>query len=587
LLVKTIRNSINWSPNITFSEQYHLASQIAELSDLTKSLGFSHTHSDEQLEAQNENICMSKIDVVLEEKIKEVGLLTRYSLKSSIPRSDNKNFPKNIFFEEWIPLWKHLTTLLWDKRIITLEDQKYWALHLLKNDEDTQQWLKQQKITHVMVDEFQDINYLDLYLICQIVHVSKSHLYIVGDDDQCIYEWRGCSPDFIRDPDRHLSSICNSSGFETILLERNYRCPCNVIEHSLKLISNNQSRLPKRIIAVQSQEANIRILSFPTAYFSMQTVVKLVASFTKKHPQHSIAILGRKKCQLVPIQVLLNKQGVRFHIDEDLNIFLAPAFSSFKEVLSLIPTANQSFDVSTVIKNFMAMLDRAYRYPVSKRERPQIMEYLQNLKPKTLNEAVNHFARYRGNFKGDVSPKKVADKLERLLHTHTVKNALMEINESMKGFEKDFRKSREDIFHSDPPFSFLIDLANDYESDFSAFIKDIEKTINSTDRSSDKSSMVELMTAFRAKGREFDTVIILDANETIWPTKMAVERGYLEEERRLFYMAVTRARNNLLLVVSDRIQGEVLPRSRFIDELELPESAWVRKHTVEMLSLRV
>lgn len=579
MVIGAIRGVLTESPILKPEDQNFYLNQIAELSDFTKSLGFSHDESEKQVESRYAALRALKISAILEEKMQDAGLLER----SESLFAEEK--PEHVFTKKWFPFWVKLTTKLWQSSVITLEDQKYWALQLLATEPRSQAWLQRQKVTHVMVDEFQDINYLDLNLIGQIVHSSNASLFIVGDDDQCIYEWRGCTSHFIREPDRHLAFLEKGLSFETVLLERNYRCPRNIVAHASQLISHNRNRIEKRIQAVQTQDANIRVVPLPAAYVTMHVVDELVASLAAKHPEHSVAILGRKKCQLLPLQILLTKRGTRFYLDGDLNVFLGAAFTAFKEVLRLPPTRAADVGMARALINFMMLLDRVGRAPVSKAEREQITKFLQEHNTTTLERAVAVFGGYSGPFKrGKVEPSAVALKLNRFLESKTVADALLAASETMKGFEKDFRKAKDDIFFSDPPFSHLVDLAVDYDQDFGGFILDIEKTIQDAENHSRRGPKIELMTALRAKGREFDTVIILDANDTIWPSKPAVERGYLEEERRLFYVAVSRTKNNLLLFESGRVQGKLLNASPFISELGLPATAWIRNPQLDVVS---
>ena len=92
------------------------------------------------------------------------------------------------------------------------------------------------------------------------------------------------------------------------------------------------------------------------------------------------------------------------------------------------------------------------------------------------------------------------------------------------------------------------------------------------------------MTALCTKGREFDTVIVLDVNDGIFPNKMAKDAGRIEEERRLFYVTVTLSKNNLLLFDSGRIQGQRLNISPFIDEMDLPNSSRLSHPQVDRIS---
>lgn len=119
----------------------------------------------------------------------------------------------------------------------------------------------------------------------------------------------------------------------------------------------------------------------------------------------------------------------------------------------------------------------------------------------------------------------------------------------------------------DPPFLYLSDYACRYGSDFGRFYEDIEKAIATLARippaeeesdgaTEDRKRPLHLMTALRAKGKEFDAVVVLDCNQGIWPSKLAQTEEEIEAEQRLFYVAFTQVRKHLVLVVNDKILGE-------------------------------
>ena len=194
---------------------------------------------------------------------------------------------------------------------------------------------------------------------------------------------------------------------------------------------------------------------------------------------------------------------------------------------------------------------------------------------------------WQGNF------DRISAAIESYVAARSCAGALSELFKRFKGFHKEFGRNREDLFRSDPPFSLLIDLAANYD-DEEAFVRDLKATrVTAASKSSKTlrdSASVSLLTAFRAKGREFDTVIILDANESYWPFSLALQEGRLEAERRLFYVAVTRAQANLLFFSSSLIHGGGLDVSRFLRELKLDPSAMIEvrlpdRVLVELISL--
>ncbi|HLM59225.1 MAG TPA: ATP-dependent helicase [Pyrinomonadaceae bacterium] len=548
-----------------------LYSCIYELSDLTKSLGFNHESDEDKASDHFDFIESIGMDRLLKAGMKEVEIC------GDELRED--------FLEKWFPFWQQLTASLWDAGVISLDDQKYWALDQISEDTDAFDWLRDKKLTHIFVDEFQDINVLDLYLIQQILIVTGASLIIVGDDDQCLYEWRACTSAFIRYSDHFFEPVMDGEKFEEVILERNYRCPRNIVNHTKKLIARNEQRIAKKTIPMREDDANIRVIPLPAAYMTMNVVHELINHLAEKYPKHSVAIVGRKKCQLVPIQILLTKSKIRFKVDADLNVFTGNAFKDFRKILEFPKIYTERRPASQNIADFILLLNKTVKSSLSENDKNGVQQYLAQKEPKTLREALKHFGNYDEEFRrGYVNPWKIVPELQQLLESETIVKFLFTAGEVLKGFKKDFVKSKEDIFYSEPPFSHLADLAVNYKDNFADFLYDIDQAIERAELNDPRGAKIELMTALRTKGREFDTVIVLDANDGIFPNKKSEEEGHIEEERRLFYVTATRTKNNLLLFDSGRINGKQMMTSRFIREMELPATSWLVNPQLDRIS---
>lgn len=554
-----------------YESRSKLYSCIYELSDLTKSLGFNHEYEVDEVGDTYDFIESIGMDSLLKAGMKEVEICG--------------NNLRQDFIEKWFPFWQQLTEKLWESGIISLDDQKYWALDQISEDTPAFKWLRDQKITHIFVDEFQDINVLDLYLIQQILMVTNASLVIVGDDDQCLYEWRGCTSAFIRHSNHFFEPVMDGEEFEKVILERNYRCPRNIVNHSKKLIAKNEQRIAKKTIPMRTDDANIRIIPLPAAYMTMNVVNELVNHLAQEHPKHTVAIVGRKKCQLIPIQILLTKSAIKFKVDADLNIFTGNAFRDFRKILEFPKVYKKMRPATQNINDFILLLNKAVKSSLSDNDKNGVNQYLAAKAPQTLQEALRYFGKYNEEFRrGYVSPGKIVPELEQLLESETIVRFLFTAGEVLKGFKKDFVKSKEDIFYSEPPFSHLADLAVNYEDNFADFLYDIDQAIERAELNDPRGAKIELMTALRTKGREFDTVIVLDTNDGIFPNKKSEDEGHIEEERRLFYVTTTRTKNNLLLFDSGRINGKQMMTSRFIKEMELPETSWLINPQLDKIS---
>ncbi len=483
-------------------------------------------------------------------------------------------------FKHFLPFWVEACDFMFATSQITLEDQKYWALL------DLEQASKEGRFTtgmhrfhHVIVDEFQDINKLDLELLRSIAANNKAELTIVGDDDQAIYEWRGASPVFITKPEQQIAP-----DYATCILEINYRSPRNIVELSQKLIQHNKKRVPKNIRPASKDIADVRVSRMPSLSHSLEYVLTHVRQMLANPAIKKVAIIGRKRSQIIPYQITFARENIPFYAAEDLQVFLSDAFGDLKEMLAIKARAGSSpipgFDA---VADLLKLVNKVKRFPLNKSDLQHLTRYLQQERPRTLIAALDCLRRYQGPLKGGNDGGRMSESfflaIAPLLHAKTVSDAIRVISLSFEGLQKDYGKSVDDIFYADPPFLYLADYAARYGDQYAEFYEDIEKAIatlarvtpDNTDAPQDNSWKLplHLMTALRAKGKEFDAVIILDANRDIWPSRLAETEDQLEQERRVFYVAFTRARKQLTLLVNDSMLGIPAAPSPYIAEMGL------------------
>ncbi len=483
-------------------------------------------------------------------------------------------------FVNFFPFWIESCQRMYDSSMITLEDQKYWSLIELGKELDEAKYTTgKNRFHHVMVDEFQDINTLDLNLLKNIADLNKSQLTIIGDDDQAIYEWRGATTQFILEPDKHINS-----GYGTCTLEVNYRSPKNIVEYSQRLIKHNKNRVDKDIRAHSDSSADISALFMPTLSASVEYVLSTVKEVLANTKARNIAIIGRKRSQIIPYQIIFASEDIPFYAAEDLQVFLSGAFNELKGMLAIKARADTPFIGVDVIEDFLKLCDKVKRYPLKKTDRGELKNFLVKKQPKKLLDALQALYNYQGHLKGDNKGGKMSETfyeaIRPLLVSETVAESLEVISTNFDGLQKDYGKSLEDVFYADPPFIYLSEYAERYGNDYVGFYNDIEKAVSTLVRlpseleesaQADESwkAPVHLMTALRAKGKEYDVVIILDANEGIWPNMLAETADQLEAERRVFYVAFTRAKQRLVLLVNDSMLGESAAPSPYLAEMGL------------------
>ena len=490
-----------------------------------------------------------------------------------VPRTESQEV-----YDSFFCFWVEATGHLIENATFTLEDQKYFAfLDERKKIEDGSFLTGAASYNHVFVDEFQDINPLDLALIRAIAERNRASITLAGDDDQAIFEWRGATPEYILDPARFFGS-----DFQTYTLSVNYRSPANIVEQSQKLISNNLRRVPKQIVAFQSNEARIEITRTDSLMDSLEYVYNLVdRSISRGESPSRVAIIGRKRSQLIPYQVYFASKNVSFCAAEDLQVFLSDTFERLLDLLMIKTRSTVKQGRSQVVNDLLKLCNLVKRYRINKRERESLRSYLQQSRSRTLDSAIDALAKYRGPLKGKNEGGKMslamAEATREFVDATTVSIALLKLSECFEGLRYDLGKAEEDIFYIDPPFLQLAEYASTYDDDYESFVDDIELAKDSLVHippfeDSDQTDSAEelwkqplhLMTALRAKGKEFDTVILLDVVEGIWPNRNARTALELEAERRVFYVAFTRAKKRVVMLVRPRGKTALSP---YISEL--------------------
>jgi len=476
----------------------------------------------------------------------------------------------------FLKFWKQACNHLWASAIITLDDQKYWTLLKLQEKYSDSKFPEPNRYHHIMVDEFQDINPLDLCLIKELVSVNSSSLTIVGDDDQAIYEWRGATPRFILDPDEFFGV-----NFETYTLGTNYRSPSNILQHSQKLIAHNIKRVHKNVKSVVEASAEIVHRRFESHDKATGYILDLARSAHEAAQPRSLAVLARKKCQLIPLQIILTSEEIPFYAKEDLNVLLSAAFGDLKGVLEAVATKHDKRTTNDVVSSFMSCCNKVQTYPLPQANSRRLYAYLMSRRPHTFMKCLEDFQLYTGPLRARTKDDAILEyalPIAQVMETKTVTEAIEAIQEQMSGLKKHYAKGEDDIFYKDPPFLYLAEYAARYGANFLEFVDHVEGAIASMACSPDSYGdevdddlrySVHLMTALRAKGKEFDTVVVLDANDGMWPIRYAETEQELEQERRVFYVAVTRCRKRLIMVSTDALLGKPMLITPYIAEMGL------------------
>jgi DNA helicase-2/ATP-dependent DNA helicase PcrA len=552
------------------SRPYVVDKVLMNLIDLLKSLGFNH-ESDAEAQANDQLDRLAALGSLWHiegviDRLRELEILADRRLET--------------FVETIVPFWAEATSSLIEQATFTLEDQKYVAfLDVRRQIAEARFPAGGARTTHILVDEFQDINPLDLALIKQIADLHRAELTLVGDDDQAVFEWRGATPNYILHPERHFDRP-----FATYILEKNYRCPRNLVRASQKLIVHNRRREPKNVVPMRAEDAEVEVIRKPNFTQSIDAVMDEVRAFLRRNAHGAkLAILSRKRAQIIPYQIIMASEDLPFCAAEDLSVFLSGAFDKVRQAVQVCAMARAGIRVPTIVDDIVRLCDLVKRFPLKKIERDALAAHLRAARPKSYAEGLESLEGFRRPLKGPnedgALSRQFASAIRKLIEADTVRTAVEALDSAFEGLDQDYGRSQEDIFFADPPFLYLAAFAERYTDDFQRFLDDLERARDTLVRlpgEDDESAAdelwrrpVHLMTALRAKGKEFDTVIILDANDGIWPLRRAESAEAKEGERRLFYVAITRAKRRLVVTLSGRIGDQPGIASPYLAEADL------------------
>ena len=541
--------------------------------DQLKNLGFDHTAD------TNFDRFRTKLDVLRSQGLsshisRHLGALTKMSILEP-PRdgSDDFGFARlKTYYDRFFTFWRASVARMHEETTFTFEDQKYWCWLDLRspgpNGRAKPPVSGAARYSHILVDEFQDISPLDVLLVGTIVGRHKATLTIAGDDDQAIFEWRGATPTYILNPESHFGKK-----FKTHVLAVNYRSPQNIVEFSQNLIEHNQNREQKKVAAAGgAATARIEILrSDPIG-----GRLRLVSDLARDAAGGSVGVIGRVRSQLIPYEVYYASDGGPIRMATDLDVFASGAFDDLMQLLEIWDRGHDRQRSVRATDDALAVCNLIKRYPLRKADQENLRHHLKSGNHTSCAEAIAAVGAYSGAPLSGKPHDQLCDIGTDFIEAGAVSDAIIAVNEHFRGLRFDFEKAEDDIWFTDPPLKQLANMASDGDLSAEDLIERLEAAkdrLQHVQAFEDETEVEEegddrplhLMTATRAKGKEFDTVVVLDCVDGLWPHKHAKTAAEKEAERRLFYVAFTRARKRLVLLA-----GKGAPLSPFIGELGLP-----------------
>lgn len=552
------------------------ARTLLDVMDNLKSMGFDHTAdtSFERFKGRIKSLILQGASWRIEEQFDS---LTRMGILESHTQNniEHASHSAKAFYDMFFTFWRDASASLLDQSTFTFEDQKYWSYLDLRSpgpDGKAKPFIYgAARYDHILVDEFQDINPLDLALIKVIVERNQSTLTIVGDDDQAIFEWRGASPEYILQPQRHFGSP-----FEDYLLETNYRSPRNIVTHSQNLIAHNKNRVEKRVSAVEdATDAEISVVPLDRISDRLRYVTQIV----RAAEPGKVAVIGRRRSHLIPYEIYFASGGAPFKTAADLDIFETKALNGFTNLLEVwMESGSSRASRGKAVNDALLICNLIKKFQLNRKDSPNLKSHIQRARPRTTMDAVQAIASYSGAPLSGKSHTDLYEVADAFLSADSLSEAIKVIEGEFAGLSFDKDKGEEDIWYTAPPLLQLAEIAEDEGFEAVDLIDRIENAKEQLEEYRNLEDVahegatsrvwerpLHLLTAFRAKGKEYDTVVLLDTVNGIWPDYRANDERLLEAERRLFYVAFTRAQRRVIMLT--RTDAPISP---FIGELELP-----------------
>lgn len=477
--------------------------------------------------------------------------------------SDESHYDLNcqVVYEEY-------ERLMLQMNIVDFGDLLLYPYEIFKNEPSVLK-VYQSEIKEVLVDEFQDTNYIQYELVKMLS--KNGTLFVVGDDDQSIYSWRGAEIENILNFPENMNA-------KVVKLEQNYRSLGNILTAANEIIKKNKKRLGKNLWTDKDSGNSLVFRSFYYDEEEAAYIAKEIKKLQKEKgvPLSEIAILYRNNNLSRVIEKELITSNIDYEIVGGISFWKK---SEVKDIISILGLLENEVNYLGFYRAVKALTDGIGDVSLNKMVDHSFKNEM------GLIEVVKVFI---DNFENKDSPRlssKQTTALKSVLSLfNNMKDVYRDINDLPavitrivetdfvnKYMSKDSDEAFEDRLQNISNLAKIAESINNVGTG-DEVIEDISDFINyamlqSTADKESKKDAVKLMTIHSSKGLEFDAVFISCASNEVIPSAVSMRLGDIEEERRLFYVAVTRARKELYILRYNRLYGGQLEESTFIKNI--------------------
>lgn len=486
---------------------------------------------------------------------------SQYSLMKNQLQDVSDFMPEGLPKDEFVALTKKFDG--WKRRNekIDFDDMLTECYEVLSQDEKTRK-MWQDRFDYILVDEFQDVNRAQ-YACLQMLAAPKNNLFVVGDDDQSIYGFRGASPSFMLDFPKDFP------GTEKVFLDVNYRCSGRIIRLASQVIGTNMSRYEKNIKGDRDLGERINVFVAKDSGEEAELISQKIARLLEEGmPIEEIAVIFRTNIQGGAFARALFRRGIPYHLrdggfhlydhwiarDLAAYLFLAENRDSDASLLRIVnkPKRYISRDLLAEAEQMpYGLLRSLHVCPSLQKWQAEHLESLEEdlrqIQKRKPYEALRYVRKVVGydEYLSDYAAYRKASL------SNMIENA-DEITETAKGTESG--------------------------TEFVRKMEELSRQMKEQSKQKGNTHGVTLTTFHGAKGLEFGAVFLPSLAEGIIPYEKGRKGSALEEERRLFYVGLTRTKDRLFLSFTENRYDKPLKPSRFLMEMGLDERLFFKEN---------
>ncbi len=496
------------------------------------------------------SILSKYFDEVNEDKVKEaINNISLYKTSRASLNEFKPSLAKEIF-EEALEKYESYKR---EHNKRDFDDLAIEVLELLRENESVL-LLYRKLFKYVLVDEFQDCDEMQIDFLKLINGGEENSLFAVGDEDQCIYSFRGSRPEYMVSFDKIFKEG------KKYYLSINYRSKSNIVHKSKEVISFNTNRNKKEIKWNREESGIIQWFNSYNEKMQAEGLVNIILNNKNRNiPYENNAVLYRTNIEAMTVIDILIKKKIPFTLlDREYNFF---EHFICKDLIAYLRLSINQFDIDS----FLQIINKPFRY-ISKANFAYIRNYKYEENPFTIlitKDDTPPFQKKKlDELKGDINY------LNKISLSSAIAYIVMDLGYLgyLKEYAKKFNQSLEDLEDIIEEFKLA---AEGYKTifEFLEHIKEVNQTIEASKKKTKREGVI-LSTIHGVKGMEFKNVYVINCVEETIPHSNSIKDN-LEEERRLFYVGITRAIDNLYLFSPRNRKGQFKEVSRFIVEGKL------------------